>query len=183
MISRRQLWALAPLAVAGVAGVSFFAMLKRMQTGAFDPHAVGSPMDGKPIPAFALPGVAGANGFSSDEITRLKQPVVLNFFASWCVPCVEEMQTLAALAQQMPIWGIAYKDKDPATQQFLGRNGNPYARLAADHDGFTAINFGLYGVPETYVIDKSGIIRARYAGALTDDIVQNQLLPLMKSLA
>ncbi len=180
MITRRHLWALAPLAVAGVAGVSFLAMLNRMKTGAFDPHAVGSPMDGKKIPDFTLGGLDGNPGFSSAEIAAQGKPILVNFFASWCLPCVAEMQTLLALSQQIPIWGIAYKDKSAATAQFLQRYGNPYQRLAADTDGLTAINFGVYGVPESYVIDKTATIRARYAGALTDDIITTQLLPLVR---
>jgi len=180
---RRQLLYAAPLAIAGIAGVSFLAMLGRMKTGAFDPHDVGSPMDGKKIPDFNLPALDGGSGFSSADVTAQNRPILVNFFASWCLPCVEEAPTMVALGAQLPIWGIAYKDKSPDTQRFLARYGNPFQRLAADADGFTAINFGVYGVPETYVIDKTGIIRARYAGALTDDIIANRLLPLVRSLA
>ena len=183
MITRRHLWALAPLTVAGVAGVSFWAMLNRMKSGAFDPHAVGSPMDGKKIPAFNLPGLAGAAGFASADIAAQGKTILVNFFASWCIPCIEEMQTLTALSQQVPIWGIAYKDKPAATQQFLQQYGNPYQRIAADDDGLTAINFGVYGVPETYVVDQTATIRARFAGALTDDIITGQLLPLVRTPA
>jgi len=183
MIDRRHLLYAAPLALAGVAGVSFFAMLKRMKTGAFDPHDIGSPMDGKKIPDFALPALDGGNGFSSADVIAERRPILVNFFASWCVPCIAEAPTLVALAPQIPIWGIAYQDQASDTQTFLSQYGNPYQRIAADHDGYTAINFGLYGVPETYVIDKSGIIRARYAGALTDDIITSELMPLVRGLA
>jgi len=183
MIDRRQLLYAAPLAIAGVAGVSFFAMLKRMKTGAFDPHDIGSPMDGKKIPDFALPAVAGGQGFSSADVIAQRRPLLVNFFASWCGPCIEEAATLTALGGQIPIWGVAFQDKPPDTEKFLSRYGNPYQRLAADQQGYTAINFGLYGVPETYVIDKAGIIRARYTGALTDDIIDSELLPLVRGLA
>ena len=182
MIERRHLLYAAPLAIAGLAGVSFFAMLGRMKTGGFDPHDIGSPMDGKKIPDFNLPALDGANGFSSADITAQHRPILLNFFASWCVPCVEEAQTLAALAPTVPIWGVAYQDKPADTERFLARYGNPYQRLAADSSGFTAINFGLYGVPETFVIDRAGIIRTRYAGALTDQIIADKLLPLVRGL-
>ncbi len=181
-MNRRSLFYAAPLVLAGVAGASFFAMLKRMKSGDFDPHDIGSPTVGKPIPDFKLGGVAG-NGFSSTDVVKFGKPLLVNFFASWCIPCVAEAQLLAGVAQQVPVWGIAYKDKPADTQQFLSRYGNPYTRLAADNEGYTAINFGLYGVPETYVIDTHGVIRARYAGALTDEIIGGKLLPLVQSLS
>ena len=87
---------------------------------------------------------------------------------------------LAKLAASgLSIWGIAYEDNPQDLAQFLSQSGNPYQRLAADADGTTAINWGVYGVPETYFIDKTGIVRWRYAGALTDDVVATQLNPLL----
>ena len=91
---------------------------------------------------------------------------------------------LAKLAASgLTIWGIAYEDDVQALSQFLAQNGNPYQRLAADADGTTAINWGVYGVPETYFIDKTGIVRWRYAGALTDDVVNSVLNPLLTKYA
>ncbi len=87
---------------------------------------------------------------------------------------------LAQLAKTgLTIWGIAYQDKPDALANFLAQNGNPYARLANDASGLTAINWGVYGVPETYFIDKNGIVRSRWAGALTDEVVTNELNPLL----
>jgi len=80
----------------------------------------------------------------------------------------------------LAIWGVAYEDDAQNLQKFLAANGNPYQRLAADVDGTTAINWGVYGVPETYFIDKAGIVRWRYAGALTDDVVASTLTPLLE---
>ena len=101
-----------------------------------------------------------------------KKPVVINFFASWCVPCVEEAATLMALRQRgVPVWGIAYKDKDPQTALYLSRHGNPYARLAHDNEGRVAIDWGVTGVPETYLIDAQGIVRWRFVGPLPDEAV------------
>ena len=91
---------------------------------------------------------------------------------------------LMTLKQQgTPIWGIAYKDKTNATSAFLHQNGDPYTRIARDEPGNTAIDFGLYGVPESYVIDRSGTVRWRWAGGLTEDILRQSLAPLLQSLA
>lgn len=87
------------------------------------------------------------------------------------------LQKLAA--QGLTIWGIDYQDDPANLKQFLATNGNPYQRIGVDADGATAINWGVYGVPETYLIDKSGIVRWRFAGALTDDVVANTLNPLL----
>jgi cytochrome c biogenesis protein CcmG/thiol:disulfide interchange protein DsbE len=174
---------MAPLVVAAVGGTGFWVLLQRMSAGTYDPHGLPSMLIGKPLPHFSLPGLASGQGFTSAEVTAAGQPAVINFFASWCVPCVQEAPVLMALKQRgTPIWGIAYKDKSAATQDFLRQNGNPYAHVARDEPGTTAIDFGLYGVPETYVVDKSGIIRWRWAGGLSDEVFRQSLAPLMQSL-
>jgi cytochrome c biogenesis protein CcmG/thiol:disulfide interchange protein DsbE len=97
---------------------------------------------------------------------------------------VQEAPVLMALKQRgTPIWGIAYKDKADATGAFLHQNGDPYTRIARDEPGNTAIDFGLYGVPESYVIDRSGTVRWRWAGGLTEDILRQSLAPMLQSLA
>jgi cytochrome c biogenesis protein CcmG/thiol:disulfide interchange protein DsbE len=146
-----------------------------------NPQELPSALIDKEAPAFQL---AGLNGEGIARDTLKGHPVLINFFASWCIPCVEEAPVLMTLKQQgTPIWGIAYKDRSDATSQFLQQNGDPYARIARDEPGNTAIDFGLYGVPETYVVDKSGIVRWRWAGGLSADIVQQSLAPLIQSLA
>ncbi|MDE8343824.1 MAG: DsbE family thiol:disulfide interchange protein [Acidocella sp.] len=162
----------APLLGAGLAGAGSLALLGRMRRGTFDPHAINDPLVGHLFPEFQLPPQPPAQaGFSGADLRAAGTPVLLNFFASWCVPCLQEAPTLMALhdATLIPIWGIAYQDTPGAAAGFLARNGNPYARLARDESGTTAINFGLYGVPESYLIDRSGIIRWRFAGPLTED--------------
>ena len=110
--------------------------------------------------------------------------MLLNFFASWCVPCIAEADVLLALKQSgQPVFGVAYKDKPDATDAFLRQHGNPYVRVGRDTAGSVAIDFGLYGVPESYLIDTAGIVRWRFAGALTTEIVQQELTPLLKTLA
>jgi cytochrome c biogenesis protein CcmG/thiol:disulfide interchange protein DsbE len=180
----RRLLLLAPFGIAVAGGAAFWAMLDRMGEGTFDPHSLPSPLIGKPLPAFSLPGAAGKQGFSDADVRAAGAPVLLNFFASWCVPCVQEAPLLDELrGQGVPIWGIAYKDRDEATARFLRDNGNPYARLARDEPGRAAIDFGLYGVPETYLIDRAGIVRWRWAGALTSAIVADTLRPLLRQYA
>ncbi len=180
----RRLVLLLPLGVAGVAGVGLYAMLDRMRAGKFDPRGVPSALVGKKMPDFTLPGLGDAPGFASSELRSLGRPVLLNFFASWCVPCVAEAAVLMALKQAgQPVFGIAYKDKPAATEAFLRQNGNPYLRVGQDAPGSVAIDFGLYGVPETYLIDTAGIVRWRWAGELTAEIVRQELAPMLKNLA
>jgi cytochrome c biogenesis protein CcmG, thiol:disulfide interchange protein DsbE len=180
----RRAFLLAPLGVAAVGGTAFWLLLNRMREGTYDPHGVPSMLIGKPLPSFVLPGLPPSQGFSSADIDAIRRPTLINFFASWCIPCVQEAPALMLLKQQgTPIWGIAYKDKPEATREFLQQNGDPYTRIARDEPGNTAIDFGLYGVPESYVIDKSGIVRWRWAGGLSEDILHQSLAPLLQSLA
>jgi cytochrome c biogenesis protein CcmG/thiol:disulfide interchange protein DsbE len=183
MIARRRLLMLAPFGVVVAGGAAFWAMLDRMREGRFDPHDIGNPMLGKPIPDFTLPAVAAGQGFSSADLraAAARQPVVLNFFASWCIPCAAEAGALAALqGQGVAIWGIAYKDKPDKTAAFLNQYGNPYARMAADETGATFIDFGLYGVPESFVIDRAGRIAWHLAGPLSDEVIDRQLIPAIR---
>ncbi len=175
-IARRRLLMLGPLVVAGAGSAVFWELLARMRTGSYNPHLLKSMLVGKHLPSFSLPGQPPSAGFSNTDVTAGPLPALVNFFASWCIPCVEEMNELMHLkAQGVTIWGIAYKDKIDATAAFLMRRGNPYHRVARDADGRTAINFGLYGVPETYLVDRTGIVRLRYAGALTASAILPEL--------
>lgn len=171
---------LAPLGAATIGGAAFWTLLQRMRTGDYDPHGIPSALIGKPLPGFTLPGQPPGAGFSSRDIVG---PALINFFASWCIPCVQEAPVLMALKQRgTPIWGIAYKDKQDATRDFLKRNGDPYTRIARDEPGNTAIDFGLYGVPETYLVDKAGVVRWRWAGELNETVVRQSLAPLLQSM-
>lgn len=181
---QRRLVLLGPLGLFVAGGGAFWALLQRMREGTYDPRGVPSMLIGKPLPTFSLPGQPPSAGFSAADVGAVGRPLLVNFFASWCVPCVEEAPTLMALKQQgVPIYGIAYKDKTDATASFLKQHGDPYARVARDDAGRTAIDFGLYGVPETYLIDKQGIVRWRWAGALSDDVTKQSLIPLLRGSA
>ncbi len=183
-LTRRRILMFAPLGVAAAGSGVFWALLLRMREGRYDPHALQSMLVGKPLPDFNLTGQPPSAGFTNADVTRGKLPALVNFFASWCIPCVEETGSLMQLSRQgVPIWGIAYKDSITATAGFLTRYGDPYHRVARDADGRTAINFGLYGVPETYVVDRSGIVRLRYAGGISTSAAQQPILPLLRKLA
>ncbi len=179
---RRRLLMAAPLAVAAAAGAGFLAMLHGMEQGTFDPRALNSPLIGHPMPDFSLPGqVPDQKGFSSADVREAGHAVLINFFASWCAPCVMEAPVLLQLQQAgVKLWGIAYKDKPQAVAGFLTQHGNPFTRIASDLPGRVAIDFGVYGVPESHYIDRTGIIRWRWAGPLSSDAVENQLPALMK---
>jgi len=159
-MNRRLLLSL-PFAAAGAAGVAFYAMLHGMEQGTFDPRGTNSVLIDKPMPDFTLAG------FSAADVRAAGHPIVINFFASWCVPCVDEAPTLMALSQAgVALWGIAYKDKIAATDAFLARHGNPFVKLARDEPGTVAIDWGVTGVPESYLIDDKGIVRWRFTGPL-----------------
>ena len=170
----------------GMAGLFWYAL----HTG--DPSWLPSAMIGKPVPQFTLPPLDGlkgedeapVRGFSSADL-RTGKPTLVNVFASWCVPCLEEHPTLLALAKEpgIRIYAINYKDDPDSARRFLGRYGNPFARVGADHTGRTAINFGVYGVPETYVITPDGKIAYRHVGPLTEQAIKDKILPLMESPA
>ena len=177
---------LLPLGVAVAAGAGFLGMLRGLQTGDYDPKGVPSALIGKPPPDFTLAPLEGAErpGLASTDLKGLARPVLVNFFASWCAPCVAEHPYLVKLQRQgVPLLGVAYKDKPADSLAFLKRHGNPYQRIGVDQPGRVAIDWGLYGVPETYLIDKAGLIRWRWAGPLTEEVLQKDLEPLLKRWA
>lgn len=187
MTSRRLLFLL-PLLLLAAAGAGFWAMLTGMQRGSFDPRGVPSALIGRPAPAFTLPALEGSGklGFSSDDLRAAARegPVLVNFFASWCIPCLVEHPHLMRLAAEgVPVFGINYRAggrDDPGAVEWLRRHGDPYRRIGVDHGGRVAIDFGTYGVPETYLIDRQGIVRWRMAGPITDQVLADDLRPLLR---
>ena len=184
--TRRTAIMMLPLGITAVAGFSFWKMLDRMEQGKFDPHALDNPLVGKPIPDFNLPGMGPAKGFSAADLRQAAaiKPVLVNFFWSPCVPCAEEADTLAALAAEgIPIWGFAYKDTPETTAKFLNRYGNPYLRIADDSRGLVSIDWGVYGLPESFLIDRAGIIRWHCAGSLGDGTYADDLHAALRAMA
>jgi cytochrome c biogenesis protein CcmG/thiol:disulfide interchange protein DsbE len=180
MDNRRRLLFALPLGLVAVGGVGFYTILERMESDKYDPHALPSPLIGHKLPAFDLPGLGGKAGFSNTDLASPPRPMLVNWFASWCPECIQEAGMIGQLSKLgMEIWGIAYQDKPEATEAYLAQYGNPYTRLATDISGLTAINWGVYGVPETYLIDKTGIVRWRWAGPITDEVLAQGLNPLL----
>lgn len=148
-----------------------------------DPHEVPSPLINKAAPAFQLPQLQDpSKTFSASEMRG--KVWLLNVWATWCLPCREEHPVLVELSRSgaVPVYGLDYKDKREDALALLSESGNPYVLCASDADGRVAIDYGVYGVPETYLIDREGIIRFKHVGPLTPDVVQNTVLPLVKDL-
>jgi cytochrome c biogenesis protein CcmG/thiol:disulfide interchange protein DsbE len=148
-----------------------------------DPGVLPSALLDKPAPAISLPPLlTEVPGIESSDLKG--QVVLINFFASWCIPCRAEHPLLLRLARDegISILGIAYKNKPEEARAFLLELGNPYAHVGMDENGRAAIEFGLYGVPETFVVDRQGIIRYREPGPLTPALVEETLLPLVEKL-
>jgi len=132
---------------------------------------------GKPAPAFELPVLGDpTRTFNSRELAG--RPWVMNVWGTWCGECRVEHETLLAIAQQnrVPLVGLNWKDDDEAAQQWLKQLGNPYGVVAADREGRTAINFGVYGAPETFFIDADGLVQYRHVGAMTAEVWQREFL-------
>ncbi len=172
--TRRAWIVFVPLAVFAVIAGLFL-----LRLGAGDASRLPSALIGKSVPAFALAAVDGLGkpGLAAADLKTGKVTVV-NVFASWCGPCREEAPALLQLSQQgLPLVGIAYKDKPENTRRFLADDGDPFRAIGADTTGRTGLDFGVYGVPETYVVDGTGTITAKIVGPLTEDTIRKDLLP------
>ena len=166
-----------PLAMFGVL-LAFCAAGLRL-----DPREVPSPLIGKPAPDFALTRL----DIPAQTIRRadmLGKVWMLNVWASWCEACRDEHPHLVEFAKTkaVPIYGLDYKDQRPPAQQWLAERGNPYDASLFDASGRVGIDFGVYGVPETFIIDKQGVIRFKQIGALTPEVLQDKVLPLLRKL-
>lgn len=148
-----------------------------------DPSELPSALIDQPVPQFELPPVQeNGQGLATADLKGGVQ--LVNVFASWCAPCRIEHPLLMRLAKEegVTIHGIAYKDKPQDSQRFLAQLGNPYQRIGADLDGRIGIEWGVYGVPETYIIDAEGRIRYRHVGPLMPFDLDEKILPLIREL-
>ncbi len=180
---KRRWGAALPLLVfAALAGLFWYAL----HTG--DPSQLPSALIGKKAPEVTLPPLAGLKDETGAEVQSFTasdfaqgKPTIVNIFASWCVPCLQEHPMLMALAKQpgIRIFGINHRDDPASARRFLGQHGNPYTRVGADSSGRTSIDFGVYGVPETFVISGDGTIAYRHVGPLTEDAITTKILPLV----
>lgn len=148
-----------------------------------NPREVPSPFIGKPAPVFRVAQLHVPENSISPEDMRGKV-WLLNVWASWCVSCRQEHPVLMNLARHnlVPIVGLDYKDEREAGKAWLAEHGDPYVMSAWDRDGRVGIDYGVYGVPETFVIDKSGIIRMKHIGPVTETVVKEKIIPLVKEL-
>ena len=148
-----------------------------------NPREVPSPLIDKPAPAFELPQLHDTVRTLTPQDMKGKV-WVFNVWASWCVACLEEHPLLVELSKRnlVPIVGLNYKDNRADALQWLQKRGDPYTLSAQDADGRVGIDYGVYGVPETYVIDKAGIIRFKRIGPVTPKVLDEQILPLVKRL-
>jgi len=180
-VVRRLAYLLPFLLLVIVAGYFLFGLER-------DPGELPSALLGKPVPAFDLPALTGAtaseDGMNTDDLTSGRDVKLVNFFASWCVPCRAEHPLITRLAGMdgVRMFGINYKDAPEDATGWLQRLGDPYERIGADRTGRAGIEWGIYGVPETFVVDADGIVRMRHAGPLTPEIVERELLPLIEEL-
>jgi cytochrome c biogenesis protein CcmG/thiol:disulfide interchange protein DsbE len=170
-------WYLIPLAfLVGLVGFLGAGLMR-------DPHLVPSPLIGRPAPSFILPQLQSPDK-SFSPASMKNQVWLLNVWASWCVSCREEHPLLLKFSRMnsVPLIGLDYKDQPADARKWLADYGDPYTLTAVDADGRVGIDYGVYGVPETYVIDKTGVIRYKQIGPVTPESLQQTILPLIAEL-
>lgn len=153
-----------------------------------DPSRLPSQLVGKPPPALVLPAVEDLlkDGKPVPGLTKVSldtgRVTIVNVWASWCAPCHVEHPQLMALAKEtgITLLGVNYKDKPQDARRFLGRYGNPFEAVGADREGLTAIDWGVYGVPETFIIDRRGLVLHRHVGPITPEVLARDLLPMIR---
>jgi cytochrome c biogenesis protein CcmG/thiol:disulfide interchange protein DsbE len=172
-----------PLIVVGMLGVLFAVALR-----SGDPSRLPSALIGKSAPQFTLPPVEGLSrdgkpvpGFSTADLAT-GDPAIITVWASWCPPCVQEQPTLVSFKarHKVRLLGINYKDEPANASRFLARLGNPFDAIGADRAGRVAIDWGVYGVPETYVVNGKGQIIYKLVGPVTTEALDKQILPMIE---
>ncbi|MBN9246366.1 MAG: DsbE family thiol:disulfide interchange protein [Hyphomicrobium sp.] len=162
----------------------FFAMALRSG----DPSRLPSTLVGKPVPETVFPALEGLEsggkpeaGFSSADLAKGKVSVV-NYWASWCQPCVEEHPFLEQLKEQagVDLYGVNYKDQTDAARRYIGRYGNPYSAVGTDVSGRAAIDWGVYGTPETFIVNGKGEVVYKHVGPISAESLKTKLLPIIE---
>ena len=162
----------------------FIALVALLAVGlTLNPREVPSPLIGKPAPAFELPLLQSPDKTFSQK-DMLGTVWIMNVWASWCPPCLVEHPVVTDLARSgiAPVVGLNYKDAREDALPWLKRNGDPFQLTVYDVSGRIGIDYGVYGVPETYVIDKAGMIRFKQIGPVTPEVLQGKILPLIEEL-
>jgi cytochrome c biogenesis protein CcmG/thiol:disulfide interchange protein DsbE len=181
--SRLLVW---PLAIFGI-----LAMLFGLALTSGDPSRLPSALIGRPAPAVALPALEGLTegtvpvpGFSTADLTR-GEVAVVNFWASWCVPCVQEHPLLVALKERtgVKLYGINYKDQTATARRFLGRYGNPFTAVGVDDKGRAAIEWGVTGMPETFILNGKGEIIYKHIGPISPEALEAKIIPAIRAAA
>lgn len=173
---------IAPVAVfVGLVGLLGFLLA---QDGR-DPSLVPSQFIDEPVPEFVLAALKGRpadNGFSTADLRDGVR--VVNIFASWCVPCLAEHPLVTRLAEDgYEIYGINHRDEPVNAARWLARHGDPYTRIGADSDARVSLEWGVTGVPETFIVDQTGMIRYKHSGPLTPDLIEDEVLPRLRELS
>jgi cytochrome c biogenesis protein CcmG/thiol:disulfide interchange protein DsbE len=167
-------------ALFGVFGV----ILKRTESGNYDPKAIQSPLIGKPVPQFKLSQVEDTGKFV-DSQSFAGKPYIINVWATWCAGCRDEHEALMEISrrQELPIVGLDWNDDLAQAQKWLNVLGNPYVATGFDNNGKVAIDLGVYGAPETFLVDAQGIIRHKHTGPLTIAIWERDFMARVKGAA
>jgi cytochrome c biogenesis protein CcmG/thiol:disulfide interchange protein DsbE len=154
----------------------------RMNSGR-DTSAIPSPLIGKPTPAFSLPVLGDATRRVGNK-DLLGRPYLLNVWGSWCPTCRDEHPHITALARsgKVRVIGYDYKDAPADAQRWLAEFGNPYELILADEDGLVALDWGIYGAPESFLVDAAGIVRLKHVGAIDDTVIREQIDPLLATM-
>jgi cytochrome c biogenesis protein CcmG, thiol:disulfide interchange protein DsbE len=163
--------------------VAFFALVGLLWVGlSLDPRALPSPLIGREAPSFDLPELRDPETrFTSAEM--LGKPALFNVWASWCVTCRQEHPMLAELRRSgVPVYGLNYKDTRSDALRFLARFGDPYDAIGFDESGMVGIDWGVYATPETFLMDRHGMIRFKHIGMITPEIIEQKILPLYRQL-
>ena len=179
--SRPLVW---PLAI-----FALLALLFALALRSGDPSRLPSALIGRPAPAIVLPALEGLSdgtraipGFASADLAK-GEVAVVNFWASWCVPCVQEHPLLVALKEQtgVKLYGINYKDQSATARRFLGRYGNPFAAVGVDGNGRAAIDWGVTGIPETFILNGKGEIVYKHIGPISPETLEGKIMPAIRS--